>query len=196
MQTRVISLLFALALLLSTSTAAAAGVTVGEQAPSFTLTDLDGSEVKLEDLAGSVVVLEWLNPDCPFVKRHYKQNTMKDLAAKYAGKQVKWLAINSTHYMSKEANQRFADQHQVEHQILIDKSGEVGKAYGAKTTPHMFIIDDKGVVVYQGAIDDDPYGNSDSAVNYVDAGLTQELKGEELSTTTTEPYGCSVKYAS
>lgn len=175
--------------------AIAEGVTVGSQAPNFSLVDQNGAQVKLEDLRGGVVVLEWTNPDCPFVKRHYGRDTMKGLAAKYKGQKVTWLAINSTHYMGQADNKAFAEKYGLDYRVLSDAAGEVGKAYGAKTTPHMFIVDEAGKVVYQGAIDDDPYGNSDSPLNYVDSGLQEELTGKALATTSTEPYGCSVKYA-
>jgi len=176
---------------------AAAGVSVGDMAPDFTLTDTTGREVSLSDYSGKVVVLEWLNPDCPFVQRHYKAGTMKKLASAYAGKGVVWLTINSTHYMDEKANAGFAKDQALDVPILVDADGKVGKIYGATTTPHMFVIDANGVVVYQGAIDDDPRGSKgEGATNYVAAALDETLAGKKVSTAETQPYGCSVKYKS
>ena len=175
--------------------AAGKGVGVGDAAPAFTLTDSAGQEVSLADFKGKVVVLEWVNPDCPFVQRHYKAGTMKDLAAEYAPKGVVWLAINSTNYMDAQANAKFKAANDLAYPILVDQSGEVGHLYGAMTTPHLFIIDSEGMVVYMGAIDDDPRGSkSGSAVNYVSAALDQVLAGEAVTVSETKPYGCSVKY--
>jgi peroxiredoxin len=174
---------------------AGTGVGVGDAAPAFTLTDSAGQEVSLADFKGKVVVLEWVNPDCPFVQRHYKAGTMKDLAAEYAPKGVVWLAINSTNYMDAQANAKFKAANDLAYPILVDQSGEVGHLYGAMTTPHLFIIDSEGMVVYMGAIDDDPRGSkSGSTVNYVSAALDQVLAGEAVTVSETKPYGCSVKY--
>ncbi len=169
---------------------------VGSAAPDFTLMDTAGSEVSLSDFAGQVVVLEWLNPDCPFVKRHYSAGTMKGLATRYGGQGVVWLTINSTNYMDAEANAAFKAANELPYSILVDQSGEVGHLYGAMTTPHMYIIDGNGKLVYMGAIDDDPRGNKEGpATNYVAAALDEVLAGEAVSTAETKPYGCSVKYA-
>jgi len=169
---------------------------VGAAAPDFTLMDTSGNEVSLSDYAGQVVVLEWLNPDCPFVQRHYKAGTMKNLAAQYGGQGVVWLTINSTNYMDATANAEFKATKGLSYTILVDQSGEVGHLYGAATTPHMYVIDGSGMLVYVGAIDDDPRGaNAGSATNYVAAALDQVLAGEAVTTAETKPYGCSVKYA-
>lgn len=174
---------------------AANGAGVGDQAPLFTLTDSAGREISLADYKGKVVVLEWVNPDCPFVQRHYKAGTMKSLAATYASEGVVWLAVNSTNYMDAEANATFKAANGLPYPILVDQSGEVGHLYGAMTTPHMFIIDGVGMVVYMGAIDDDPRGSKEgSAVNYVSAALDQVLAGKAVTVSETKPYGCSVKY--
>jgi peroxiredoxin len=171
------------------------GASVGAEAPDFTLAGTAGNKVSLSDFAGKVVVLEWLNPDCPFVQRHYKAGTMKSLAAKYAGKGVVWLTINSTHYMDAAANAKFKASHDLPYTILVDQSGEVGHLYGAKTTPHMYIIDADGMLVYMGAIDDDPRGTKgNAATNYVAAALDQVLAGNAVTVAETKPYGCSVKY--
>jgi peroxiredoxin len=173
---------------------ASAGVAVGEKAPSFTLTDTAGNQVSLSDFEGKIVVLEWLNPDCPFVQRHYKAGTMKNLATAYADKGVVWLTINSTNYMDAEANAKFKADEKLSYTILVDQSGEVGHLYGAQTTPHMYIIDSHGTIAYMGAIDDDPRGSSDDPKNYVAAALDELLAGKAVTTAETKPYGCSVKY--
>ncbi|MCS6803576.1 MAG: thioredoxin family protein [Acidobacteriota bacterium] len=170
---------------------------VGAAAPAFSLEDQTGKKVSLSDFSGKkIVVLEWINPDCPYVQRHYKAGTMKSLAQKYKDKGVIWLAINTTHYMNKETNQKWIADYQLPYQILDDHEGTVGRLYGAKTTPHMFIIDKSGKVVYQGAIDDDPRGNKgENKVNYVAKALDELLAGKPISMPQTKPYGCSVKFA-
>jgi len=171
------------------------GVSVGDTAPAFTLADSAGNDVSLSDFEGKIVVLEWLNPDCPFVQRHYKAGTMKSLATKYDGDGVVWLTINSTNYMDAAANAKFKAENKLPYTILVDQSGDVGHLYGAQTTPHMYIIDGGGTLVYIGAIDDDPRGNKgEPAVNYVAAALDEVLAGNAVSTAETKPYGCSVKY--
>ena len=171
------------------------GVSVGDTAPAFTLTDTAGNEVSLGDFEGKIVVLEWLNPDCPFVQRHYKAGTMKDLATKYDGEGVVWLTINSTNYMDGAANAKFKADNGLPYAILVDQSGDVGHLYDARTTPHMYIIDGTGSLVYIGAIDDDPRGNKgEPAVNYVAVALDEVLAGNAVTTAETKPYGCSVKY--
>ena len=170
------------------------GVAVGDAAPAFTLADSAGNEVSLSDFSGKVVVLEWLNPDCPFVKRHYEAGTMKTLATRYGGEGVVWLTINSTNYMDAAANAKFKADNGLPYAILVDQSGEVGHLYGAATTPHMYIIDGNGKLVYIGAIDDDPRGTTESPNNYVAAALDEVLAGNAVTTAETKPYGCSVKY--
>ena len=171
------------------------GVAVGQAAPDFTLTDTAGNRVSLADYSGKVVVLEWLNPDCPYVKRHYKAGTMKNLATTYGAEGVVWLTINTTNYMDAAANAKFKTANDLSYSILVDQSGEVGHLYGAATTPHMYVIDGNGKLVYIGAIDDDPRGDKgDGATNYVAAALDQVLAGDTVTTAETKPYGCSVKY--
>ena len=173
----------------------AGGASVGDSAPDFTLADLEGAQVTLSKIEG-VRVLEWVNPDCPFVQRHYTAGTMKTLASDYGAKGVTWLTINSTNYMTAEANQKFAQAHGLTQTILLDQSGAVGHLYGAATTPHMFVIDAGGKIVYAGAIDSDPRGTAGSgAINYVAAALDELLAGKPVTTPETTPYGCSVKYA-
>lgn len=182
------------AVVLAASVAAAGGVEVGSKAPDFTLQDHQGNEVSLSDFDGAVRVLEWTNPDCPFVVRHYEAGTMKKLAEQYAGKKVVWLTVNSTHYMDAEANAAFAKKYGIKVPILVDQDGTVGTMYGAKTTPHMFVIDPDGKVVYAGAIDSDPRGNAEAPTNYVDAALEAAVAGKAVQNAETTPYGCSVKY--
>ena len=121
---------------------------------------------------------------------------MVELAEKYKDKEVVWLAVNSTHYMGNEDNKKCADQHGVPYPILNDSSGEVGKIYGAKTTPHMYIIDKSNGLVYEGSIDDDKSGanTSDQRINYVDLALTNLTKGDTIEISKSKPYGCAVKY--
>lgn len=176
--------------------AAGPGVDVGDKAPGFTLEDSAGGSVSLSDYNGRVVVLEWVNPDCPFVKRHYSEGSMKKLTSAYSESGVVWLTINSTKYMDAAANAAFVKKEGIDWPVLVDQDGTVGHAYGAATTPHMFIIDAKGVVVYDGAIDDDPRGNLEAGArtNYVSRALNEIAAGKAVSTPETKPYGCSVKY--
>ncbi len=168
----------------------------GNKAPEFTLTNYDGKTVSLADYKGKIVVLEWFNYECPFVKYHYEQaKTMIELPNKYKDKGVVWIAINSTGHLTTEGNKEFAEKYKLSYPILDDRSGAVGHLYGAKTTPHMFIIDAKGSIAYNGAIDNSPMGKEKNVINYVDKALTELTTGKEISTTNTTPYGCSVKYA-
>jgi peroxiredoxin len=171
-------------------------------APDFTLKDLDGKAVQLSKLTekGKIVVLEWFNYDCPFVKAHYtpEMNTMGKLAEKYKGKDVVWLTINSTHTATAETNAAWAKEHGIKQTILIDSDGKVGRLYKAKTTPHLFVIDKAGKIVYDGAIDNAPLGNvpeGQKPLNYVEQALTELIAGKPVSTPKTKLYGCSVKYA-
>lgn len=174
---------------------AAGAVEVGAPAPQFSLPDTKGTTHTLSEHRGKIVVLEWTNPTCPFVKRHYSAGTMKKLASKYAEKGVVWLAIDSSHFASAEADQQWIADHKLPYPILLDPAGNVGRAYGAKTTPHMFVVDKEGKIAYAGAIDDDPRGDKgNSARNYVDEVLAKLVSGEKPEISTTPPYGCSVKY--
>jgi peroxiredoxin len=164
-------------------------------APDFTLTDQKGNIVKLSDFKGNVVVLEWTNPDCPFVQRHYKAGTMAVLAKVYAARGVVWLAINSTYYMDRAKDADWAEKQQIAYPVLGDHDGKVGKAYGAKSSPHMFVIDAQGNIAYQGAIDNDASGEKkEGVVNYVAQALNAVLAGKPVAITETKSYGCSVKY--
>jgi peroxiredoxin len=169
--------------------------TLGSPAPDFTLEDQDGSKVSLSDYAGKVVVLEWLNYDCPFVQRHYEAETFVKLANKFEEHGVVWLTINTTHYATNADNKKFKEANNLPYRILSDPTGEVGKMYDAKTTPHMYIIDKEGKLAYVGGIDDDPKGESAEPNNYVNKALKEILSGNPVSMSETKPYGCSVKYA-
>jgi len=168
------------------------------KAPDFELDSFEGRTVDLADYKGRVVVLEWLNTDCPFVKYHYDQaNTMIDLANKYRDKGVVWFAVNSTNTTTTEANREFAKKHKLPYPILDDRSGKVGRLYGAMRTPHVFVIDREGNIVYSGAIDSAPLGRQQGEggkVNYVDKALSELTSGGQVSMPTTPPYGCTVKY--
>jgi peroxiredoxin len=168
------------------------------KAPDFKLKNHDGKEVKLADYKGKIVVLEWINQECPFVKYHYeKKPTMNELAARYKKKKVVWLAIDSTNHQKTEKNKKYAEKNKILHPILDDRSGKVGKAYKATNTPHMFIIDTNGNIAYNGAIDNAPLGKvpkDKELVNYVDQALMELTSSKAVSIPKTKPYGCTVKY--
>lgn len=192
----------AAALLLAGTVLAApafAAGTVGEVAPAFQLKDLNGKTHSLADYKGKTVVLEWVNPECPFSDRHAREKTMSTLAQKHG--EVVWLGINSTNanhanFLEPAKHLAWAKKNGVEYTILYDETGKVGKAYDAKTTPHLYIVDKDGKIAYNGAIDDDAMGRTEKAkrVNYVDGGLLAEKAGRNPEPATTKPYGCSIKY--
>ena len=184
------------------SAAALANAPAGKPAPAFTVTDLDGKAVNLADYKGKTVVLEWTNFGCPFVQKHYRSGNMQALQKKYSN-DVVWLAVNSTHRGStdwaepKALTAQLKDFGAQPARYLVDEPGKVGMAYGAKTTPHMFIIDPQGTVVYNGAIDDKrstDVADVKTSKNYVVAALEEMKAGRPVSVSTTTPYGCSVKY--
>jgi peroxiredoxin len=176
---------------------------IGKAAPDFTLKDLDGKEVKLASFKGKVVVLEWFNPGCPFVKRSHTVGSLVDTAKRRGKDGVVWLAINSGSAGKQGAdtaiNAEAAKNWSMPNPILRDDSGSVGKSYGATNTPNMFVIDKTGTVVYAGAIDNSPDGEGKSPqggklINYVDAALDDVAAGRAVKTAVTRPYGCTVKY--
>ena len=169
---------------------------VGSPAPPFTLKDEAGKEHSLEQYKGKVVVLEWTNPECPFVQRHYQANTMQNTLKGFDAKKVVWLAVNSTADSTPDKSAAWKKEKAFTYPMLQDTDGKVGKAYGAKTTPHMYVIDAKGVLQYAGAIDDDPRGKNATPVNHVKTAVDALLNGKPVPAATTEPYGCSVKYKS
>ena len=164
------------------------------QAPDFTLPDLDGRAHSLSQYRGKLVVLEWTNPGCPYVQRHYASDTMEKLAKRYGAQGVVWVAANSTHDNTPADTLSWKSEQGFEYATLQDSSGELGKLYGARTTPHMFIIDAQGVLRYAGAIDDDPNGDAATPVNYVGGAVKAVLAGASPDPSETKPYGCSVKY--
>ncbi|MGD0597354.1 MAG: redoxin domain-containing protein [Sedimentisphaerales bacterium] len=169
------------------------------KAPDFTLANYDGKTVKLSDYVGKIVVLEWFNYECPFARYNYEKTTaVNDLVNRFKDKGVVFLAINSTGHQESTKNKEFAEQFKVSHPILNDSKGTVGKAYGAQTTPHTFIIDAKGNIAYSGAFDNAPLGKIPEGaqyINYIDKALGELTGGKAVSTAETKPYGCSVKYA-
>ena len=177
--------------------------TPGQPAPDFALNDATGKPVKLADQRGKYVVLEWTNPECPFVQKHYTSKNMQALQKEFVGKDVVWLSVDSTNrshaeYKSGgEMSQWMRAQGAAQTAVLIDETGNTGRAYAARTTPHMFVVDPQGKVVYAGAIDDKRSANpadAKTANNYVRAALGEALAGKPVSVAQTQPYGCSVKY--
>lgn len=183
--------------------AASAEASAGNPAPAFEVKDATGKTHKLEDFKGKWTVLEWHNLDCPYVKKHYGAGNMQKLQSEYTNKGVVWLSVISSaqgkqgYLDPAAATKHFRDQKAAPTAVLIDADGKMGKAYGAKTTPHMYVINPEGMLVYAGAIDDND--SADPAViakskNYVRAALDEGMAGKAISTSSTRPYGCSVKY--
>ena len=180
-----------------------ADAVVGQPAPAFTLTGTDGKPHALADYQGKYVVLEWINHDCPFVKKHYGSGNMQKLQKKYTEQGVVWLSVNSSapgkqgNYPPEQANALTKEKNAAPTALLLDPDGTVGKAYGAKTTPHMYVIDPKGTLVYAGGIDDKPStdpADIAAARNHVDQALGEALAGKPVTVASSTPYGCSVKY--
>ena len=178
-------------------------VAVGEQAPDFTIVDSHGKEHSLSAYKGNYVVLEWFNPDCPFVKKHYGSGNMQKLQTTYTGKGVIWFSVNSSapskqgYYEPEVMNQLMEEKGANSTAVLLDSDGTVGRLYGAATTPHIFIINPEGQLIYQGAIDNIPgvdQAEIAGANNYVEAALEAALSGNPVEITSTKSYGCSVKY--
>ncbi len=185
------------------TSAALASPEIGAPAPDFTLTSSVGNEHSLSDFKGKFVVLEWINYDCPFVVKHYTNGDMQALQTKYRDQDVVWLSISSSkpgsqgHFDADGINARMEKEKANPTAYLIDEPGEVGKAYGARTTPHMFIIDPEGNLIYKGGIDDNRSANPDdvkTANNFVVEALTAAMAGEAVPNPVTQEYGCSVKY--
>jgi peroxiredoxin len=176
---------------------------VGSAAPSFSATDSNGKTVSLADYKGKYVVLEWFNPECPFVKKHYGSGNMQKLQENFTSKGVTWLTIDSNapgkegNLKPEQANKTMADWKAHSTALLLDSDGKVGRTYGAKNTPHMFVINPEGKVIYEGAIDSKPTPNPDdipNSTNYVKVALDESLAGKQVTTPSSRPYGCSVKY--
>ena len=176
---------------------------VGQRAPDFVAVDTRGAPHKLSDFAGKYVVLEWTNPGCPFVRKHYGSGNMPATQKAATARGVVWLAINSTERAASDYLQPVAldgwmkSQSAAPTAVLMDEDGSIGQAYGARTTPHIFIIDPKGVLVYAGGIDSIPSARPDdikAATNYVNQALGEAFGGKAISAASTRPYGCSIKY--
>jgi hypothetical protein len=200
--------LFAVSLAAASLAAAAparAQAVVGKPAPAFTLKDASGTPRALAEFSGRTVVLEWWNPDCPFVGKHYGSGNMQRLQKEWTGKGVVWLTVNSSgaghqgHVDGAKAAELMRTRGGSATAVLLDPDGVVGRAYGARTTPHMFVIDAKGTLAYEGAIDDRPstdQADVATARSYVGEALAAVTAGRPVPTATTTPYGCGVKYAS
>jgi peroxiredoxin len=194
------------ACLIGAMPAATAAPAVGQPAPAFTATDVDGRTVRLADFRGRHVVLEWNNPGCPFVRKHYQQSgNLPALQKAYTARGVAWLAVNSTErghadYLSPaDLRKWFADRDARPTAVLMDESGAVGRAYGATVTPHMYVIDPQGRLAYAGGIDSIRSANPEdikTARAHVREALDQALAGKPIDTPTSTPYGCSIKYGS
>lgn len=189
------------AVLLSLASAAHAAPELGKPAPDFTLSDQRGKPVTLSGSKGKFVVLEWFNEGCPFVQKHYGSKNMQGLQKRYGAKGVVWYTIVSSkegkqgHLTPADATDRLKAMSSKA--ILLDGKGEVGRLYGAKTTPHMFVVDKKGDLIYMGGIDDNPSADPEdvkTAKNFVAAALDEAMAGKPVSTPSSRPYGCSVKY--
>ena len=176
---------------------------VGSAAPDFAAKDSKGETQTLAQYKGKFVVLEWFNPECPFVKKHYGSGNMQNLQKEYTGKGVVWLTVDSSapgtegNLTADQAQKVVSSWNGHETAFLLDPDGKVGRAYGAKNTPHMFVINPEGKVVYEGAIDSkrSPYPQDiPTSTNYVKVALDEALAGKPVTTPDTKPYGCSVKY--
>lgn len=190
--------------LAATAWSHAASATLGQKVPNFTLTGADGKSHSLADYKGKFVVLEWTNPECPFVHKFYDSGTMQNLQKEETGKGVVWLRINSGapgHEGTQTPAQAAAydkDEHVNATETLLDPTGKVGHEFGATNTPQMFVINQKGMLVYAGGIDNKPSTDASdiaTAKNYVTAALDEAMAGKPVETASARPYGCSVKYA-
>lgn len=176
---------------------------VGESAPLFEVMDAYGNTHSLSDYEGKFVVLEWLNHDCPFVRKHYDGGNMQKLQEKYTEQGVIWLSVISSvpgtqgHLEAEEAQAITKEKNASPTAVLLDTDSIMGRAYDARVTPHMYIINPEGTLLYNGAIDDKPTArlrDLDGAFNYVEAAMASAMNGEEIEIKTNTPYGCTVKY--
>lgn len=161
---------------------------IGQPAPPFTLKDAWGKEFKLQEFKDHIVVLEWINQQCPVSHKAHQDEVMQKTYKKFAEKGVIWLAIDTTSNRKPVENRIYAAKMQLAYPVLHDVEGKVGRAYGAATTPHMYVIDKNGKLAYMGAIDDQ------NKTNYVEKALEELLAGKDVTTSKTKPYGCGVKY--
>jgi AhpC/TSA family len=207
MKRRVFALVPVAAAILSTTRKAWAlqVASVGQAAPNFSAKDVNGKVVSLADFKGKTVVLEWVNPGCPYVRKHYDGGNMQSTQQDALAKNVVWLAVNSTgndhpDYLAPTKLAAWMKQQKAPAtHTLMDEDGKIGKAYGARTTPHLYIVDGKGMLVYAGGIDSIPSASASDipkATNYVKVSLSEMAGGKPVSNSITRPYGCSVKYRS
>lgn len=182
---------------------AAAALGLGQTAPDMVLSDVQGKPVRLSDYRGRHVVLEWNNPGCPFVRKHYRSGNMQALQAEVRGQGVVWLTVNSTadgsaDFLTPQQMARWlAEQKASPSTVLMDESGELGRAMGARSALHMFILNPRGELIYAGAVDSIPSAKAEdiqTATNYVRQGLKEALAGQPLSVATSRPYGCPITY--
>ena len=182
----------------------AAAVRVGEAAPNFTATDSYGHQHSLAQYKGKYVVLEWHNRECPYTKKHYESGNMEKLQKLWTGKGVVWFTVISSapgqqgHVTAEQENDYVKRMGAVPTAVLLDPNGDLGHLYGAKTTPHMFVINPQGQLIYDGAIDNKPTTDQSDiagATNYVSAALEESMAGKAVAVKASQPYGCSVKYA-
>src|SRR3954469_23097049 len=197
------TILIGLSSLIAASLFAADSPPVGSSAPDFSLNDAKGKTHSLGEFKGKYVVLEWFNPECPFVKKHYGSGNMQKLQDEFTGKGVVWLTIDSSapglegNLTAEQANAKMTEWKTKQTAFVLDPDGKAGRSYGAKNTPHMFVINPEGKILYEGAIDSKATPNpSDisSSTNYVKVALEESLAGKTVSNANTKPYGCSVKY--
>ena len=176
---------------------------VGTNAPDFSLTDSKGKTQTVSQYKGKYVVLEWFNPECPFVKKHYGSGNMQKLQQEFTGKGVVWLTIDSSapglegNLTADQANAKMSEWKTKQTALVLDPDGKAGRSYGAKNTPHMFVINPEGKVIYEGAIDNKATPNPNdisSSTNYVKVALDESMSGKPVSNANTRPYGCSIKY--
>jgi peroxiredoxin len=187
----------------STALIAADSPAVGTTAPDFSLTDSKGKTQSVSQYKGKYVVLEWFNPECPFVKKHYGSGNMQKLQEEFTAKGVVWLSIDSSapglegNLTAEQANAKMTEWKTKQTALVLDPDGKAGRSYGAKNTPHMFVINPEGKIVYEGAIDSKASPNPadiPNSTNYVKVALEESLAGKTVTNANTKPYGCSVKY--
>ena len=197
------SILISIGSLIATTLLALDSPPVGSAAPDFSATDSKGKTHSLSQYKGKYVVLEWFNPECPFVKKHYGSDNMQGLQKEFTDKGVVWLSVDSSapgtegNLTPEQAEKKVGEWKAKQTALLLDPDGKVGRAYGAKNTPHMFVINPEGKIVYEGAIDSKASPNPadiPNSTNYVKVALDESLAGKPVSTANTKPYGCSVKY--
>lgn len=202
MKTKLITALLTVAAA-SSSLFAADSPAVGTKAPDFSLTDSKGKTQSVSQYKGKYVVLEWFNPECPYVKKHYGSGNMQKLQEEFTGKGVVWLSVDSSapglegHLTAEQANAKMTEWKTKQTALVLDPDGKAGQAYGAKNTPHMFVINPEGKIIYAGAIDSKASSNPADiagATNYVKVALEESFTGKAVTTPISKPYGCAVKY--